>query len=138
MTTLLSGAEAFSVRYNQSMAETFQIESWDSIHSIVKRPLLLSVTMTGLITLLAVIFYFAAQPVIPIFYSLARAEQTLTTKEWLFIFPGISLVITVLHIFLIAFFKELDALVLRLFAWMTMIMQLILTLTLVRIILITM
>lgn len=120
------------------MSETqFKIETWDELSASIKRPLLLCVAFTGLISIISTLYYFFAQPVIPIFYSLARPDQALATKEWIFLFPGISLVITLLHSILISLFKELEKLVLRLFAWTTLIMQCFLFLSLIRIIIIT-
>ncbi|MBP7768565.1 hypothetical protein KA082_01895 [Candidatus Woesebacteria bacterium] len=119
------------------MSEMFKMESWDQLNEGIKKPLITSVAVTGFITVLCTIFYFFTQPVIPLFYSLARNDQALTTKEWIFLFPIISLVITLLHSLLLSFFKDLDALVLRLFAWMTVVMQFFLILALVRIIVIT-
>lgn len=115
----------------------FRMESWDQLSASIKRPLLLCVAFTGLITIVSTLYYFFAQPEVPIFYSLARPEQALSPKEWVFLFPGISLVITLLHSILISLFKELERLILRLFAWMTLLMQGFLFLTLLRIIIIT-
>lgn len=115
----------------------FRMETWDQLSSSIKRPLLLCVAITGLITVASTLFYFFSQPVIPLFYSLARAEQALTTKEWIFLFPVFSLSITIVHSILISIFKNLEKLILRLFAWTTFVMQSFIFLTLLRIIIIT-
>lgn len=122
------------------MAEMFRINSWsdwDRLTHTIKSPLLISIGLTGLLTIIATIFYFFAQSVVPIFYSLPLAEQALAPKEWLFLLPVISLIVTLVHSGLISLFNDLDILILRLFAWMTVIMQFFLLLILVRIILIT-
>lgn len=119
------------------MSETFRMDSWDQLSIGIKRPLLISISVTGLITIATTVYYFFSQPIIPIFYSLARNEQALAQKEWIFLFPLISLVMTLLHSILISVFKELDKLVLRLFAWTTVVMQFFLFVTLLRIIIIT-
>lgn len=119
------------------MSETFRMESWDQLSTGIKRPLLLSIAVTGVIAIFSTIFYFFAQPSIPLFYSLPRSEQALAVKEWLFLFPVFSLTMTLVHSLLISLFKELDRLVIRLFVWMTVVMQFFLFVTLVRIILIT-
>ena len=119
------------------MAETFYIEQWDSISSVVKLPLQISVAVTGLITISTTTFYFFAQPVLPIFYSLARPDQALVEKEWIFLFPALSLLITLTHIVCSSLFGSLNKLVLRLFAWMTVILQFCLALIVIRLIIIT-
>lgn len=119
------------------MAETFHIEQWDTMSSVVKLPLQISVAITGIITVTVTTFYFFAQPVLPIFYSLARPEQALVEKEWIFLFPAISLSITLIHIVCSSVFGSLNRLVLKLFAWMTVILQFCLALIVLRLLLIT-
>lgn len=119
------------------MAETFRIEQWDSISSVVKLPLQISVGLTGLVTISTTIFYFFAQPVLPLLYSLARPEQALVSKEWVFLFPALSLFITLTHIICSSIFGDLDKLILKLFAWMTVVLQCCLSLIVVRLLLIT-
>jgi hypothetical protein len=120
------------------MTETqFRMEDWDQISSSIKQPLLLCVAITGLITIVSTLFYFFSQPVIPLFYSLALPEKSLAVKEFIFIFPSLSLIITLLHSILISVFKDLEKLILRLFAWTTLVMQAFLFFTLLRIIIIT-
>ncbi len=115
----------------------FKIETWDELSTSIKQPLLLCVAFTGLITIVSTIYYFFAQPEIPLFYSLARPDQAITSKEWIFLFPTIALFITLLHSILISLFKDLEKLVLRLFAWTTLVVQCFLFFALLRIIIIT-
>ena len=118
------------------MAETFRIEQWDTISSVVKLPLQISVGITGLISIASTIFYFFVQSTIPLFYSLARPEQALVQKEWIFLYPALSLVITLTHIICSSLFGDLDKLILRLFAWMTVVLQFCLSLLVVRLLII--
>ncbi len=120
-----------------SEIQNFKMESWDQLSTNLKQPLLLCVACTGLITVASTLYYFFAQPVIPLLYSLARPDQALVAKEWIFLFPVIALSITLIHSILISLFRDLEKLVLRLFAWMTLVMQVFLFLTMMRIIIIT-
>lgn len=124
------------MRYNDSMAETFYVAPTDSLADSVRKVLLVAIVFTGIITLISSIFYFLSQPVIPLMYSLPRPEQSLVPKIWIFLFPVISLTISVLHIFLIGKFKNLDELILKMFAWSTVFLQLILGAILIRMIVI--
>lgn len=138
--TLFYGGNDPQVRYNQDMTETFRVTSWnnwDQLTSGIKTPLLISVSFTGVLSIAATLYYFFAPQVIPLFYSLPRGEQSLTTKEWLFLFPIFSVVITILHSILISIFNDLDILILRLFAWTTIVMQFFVLITFVRIVVIT-
>lgn len=122
------------MRYNGGMAETFYVTPIDSLARSVRKILFIVCGLTGVITLLASIFYFIAQPVIPILYSLPRPEQALAPKLWIFVFPVISLVLSIVHIILIGKFKDLDEFILKMFAWVTVFLQLFIAAVLVRII----
>lgn len=87
--------------------------------------------------LLAGLYYPGSQPQLPIFYSMAQQSQQLAPKELIFLFPGISFVILAAHLAIIHALKNIDKLVLRLFALMTAILQFVLLLSLIRIIYIT-
>lgn len=119
------------------MSEMFRMDSWDQLSAGIKKPLLISVVATGIITIITTIYYFFAPPVLPVFYSLARSEQSLAQKEWIFLFPVVGLLMSLLHSLLISICKEVDILILRLFAWTTVIMQFFLLLSLIRTIVIT-
>ncbi len=122
------------MRYNGDMAETFYVAPIDSLARSVRKILFIVCGLTGVITLLASIFYFIAQPIIPILYSLPRPEQALAPKLWIFVFPVMSLVLSIVHIILIGRFKDLDEFILKMFAWVTVFMQLFIAALLVRII----
>ncbi|MEX0895420.1 MAG: hypothetical protein WDZ94_00600 [Patescibacteria group bacterium] len=110
---------------------------WSKAPTLAKKQLLWSFYLTTAITLIATVFYFFAQPHLPFFYTLPLDSQMLAPKLWLFLFPSISLGITLLHMILLGLFYDLDELILRLFANATTIIQSILLLALVRIIVIT-
>ena len=38
-------------------------------------------------------YFFLLQPQIPLFYSLARVEDQMVNKEWIFLFPALALLI---------------------------------------------
>lgn len=102
----------------------------------LKAPLLSIFLISSAQALLALINYFKLQPQIPLFYSLARKSQYLVNREWLFLFPALSFVISFGHLFLLKTLRQLEPLLLKLFAWTTVGFQVILSLALIRIILI--
>jgi hypothetical protein len=104
------------------------------IPKIIKTPFLIIYLSTLVSALLTLIFYFGTQPVVPIFYSLAEPQQHLIAKEWLFLFPVLSLIVSILHTGLIKFIMKSERLLLTLFAWTTVVVQTVLLLALVRII----
>ena len=104
---------------------------------VVKRPLFLSFIITLVIILTAGGYYLFAQPVLPIFYTLARPAQTLAGKEWLFIFPSISFAMSILHVLLVHWLRSLEPILLILFTRTGLLLQIILLAALLRIIFIT-
>ncbi|PIR61980.1 MAG: hypothetical protein COY81_02630 [Candidatus Pacebacteria bacterium CG_4_10_14_0_8_um_filter_43_12] len=110
---------------------------WSKVPIEVKKNLLASFYLTVLTTLIATIYYFIAQPELPFFYTLPLPEQALGSKEWLFFFPVLSFFITLTHMIIISVYHDLSPLILKLFASMTAMAQVIQLLALLRIILIT-
>lgn len=55
----------------------------------------IAVISTCIMILTGVGYFFLLQPQIPLFYSLARVEDQMTNKEWIFLFPGLTLLIMV-------------------------------------------
>jgi hypothetical protein len=110
---------------------------WASVPTEVKRQLLLSFYLTVAITLAATVYYFLSQPELPFFYTLPLPDQALGPKEWLFFFPLMSFLVTLLHMIIISMYHDLTPLLLKLFASMTAVIQVIQLLALIRIILIT-
>lgn len=95
-------------------------------------PLQYSLVLTGGITLLSVASVFFLQPEIPVFYSLPLTSQQIVNRNWILLFPGFSLSVTLLHIVLIGLFHKVDLEVLRLFCWLTVIVQSLLLAILIR------
>jgi hypothetical protein len=102
----------------------------------IRIPILISLLLCSGLALLTSTLYFTLPPVIPLFYSLARPEEFLADKAWIFLFPAVSLLISLVHIFLLPTLHVLDEFLMKLFAWGTVIMQLLLVLAAVRIIII--
>ncbi len=102
-----------------------------------KKPLSYSVAISLLITVAAVSYFIAAQPAVPMFYSLAQPNQQLATKPWLFLFPGIAFAINFIHLLLLSAMKDYEIILLRLFGFFTVVIQFLLLLALLRIIYIT-
>ncbi len=103
----------------------------------VKKPLIYSFVIFLVTTVAATAYFIAAQPEVPIFYSLAQPNQQLAAKSWLFLFPGIALIINLLHLLLLSAMKEYEAILLKLFGFSTVAIQFLLLLALLRIIYIT-
>lgn len=110
---------------------------WSLVPLDVKKEALISLYLTAAITLAAVVYYFVAQPQLPIFYTLPLASGALANKAWMLLFPVISFLITLLQLIMIGIFKDLDVLILKLYAWMTAFIQAMLLLVVFRIMLIT-
>lgn len=114
-----------------------KLKIFSHLPSLLKSVLWTNLLISLLLLLIAVIFYFKSQPQIPIFYTLPRENQFLAAKEYVFIFPGLSLIMTFLHFLLLQFIKDIiEPLLLKIFGWSTICIQLILALALTRIILI--
>lgn len=95
-------------------------------------------TATGLslvITLLSIGILPFLQPVIPIFYTLAQPEKQLAPKIWLFLFPILAWLITLVHFSFLKAMKELDGGMQKIFCWTTVGIVGIVGLLLVRVIL---
>lgn len=103
----------------------------------VKRSVLTSVVLTLLLSALCSVYFVFAQPLLPIFYSLALPQQQLVPKVWLFMIPSISVGITLIHTSILSALSGYDRTIQRLFVWVTVVLQVLLILSVVRIILIT-
>lgn len=100
----------------------------------VKAPFLLVYLLTLLSALVTLVFYFRAQPEIPIFYSLAEPAQHLAPKQWLLLFPALSFVSTLIHVAVTKSIAHTDRLLVVLFSWASVIVQAVLVLALLRVI----
>ncbi len=74
------------------------------------------------------------QPIIPLLYSVTDPNQQLVSKWWILLFPGLSILFTSLHFLLARLLKDWAEIIIRLIAWSTVALQVILALTIVRII----
>jgi len=110
---------------------------FDFIPKVIQKTFMFSWLITIVILLISLIYYFIAQPQLPIFYSLARKSDQLLSKEFLFLFPTISFFMNLSHLFIIIFLKKYSVLMLKLFIATTTTLQIIFLLSLVRIVLIT-
>lgn len=86
------------------------------------------------LTVFVVFVLFRLQPEVPLFYSLLEPEQQLASKYMLLLIPAISVSINLLHSTLLYFFSYLDELIRSIFIWSTTVMQVLLSLALLRII----
>ena len=116
------------MRFKVTALPTFiQPPSW------VKTPFRLSYLFTLAMTLAVLVLYFRIQPQIPLFYSLAQPAQQLAPKEWLWLFPVISVLITAIHLGVVQTYKNYNVLLIQLLSWTTVMIQLLLGLALLRI-----
>lgn len=77
------------------------------------------------------------QPELPLLYTLAQPVATLVKKDWLFIIPALCLLLELVNLTFIAWFKSLPNLLLGVFSWTLVTSQLLLLLALLRIVWIT-
>jgi len=99
-----------------------------------RTPFLISYLISLATMLLVLVFYFRTQPVIPLFYTLPQPAQQLAAKEWLFLFPLVITLITAFHLSLVQTFSASNRLLLQLFSWTTILIQVMFGLALVRIV----
>lgn len=109
-------------------------KSFFIIPKTIKTPFLFVYLFTLVSALTTLTFYFRSQPEVPIFYSLAEPVQHLASKEWLFVFPALSIIIAIVHTALIRLVSKSELLLLKLFAWTTVVVQTVLLLALLRIV----
>jgi len=102
----------------------------------VRVPITLSYIITLSILLLVLVDFFRIQPVLPLFYSLARPDEQLAPKVWIFFFPVVLTLITFGHLGLIYRYHNYEPLLLQLFAWTTLVINILLSLALLRVLII--
>ncbi|MFZ1721417.1 MAG: hypothetical protein WAU07_02830 [Microgenomates group bacterium] len=86
---------------------------------------------------LATGFSIVAQPEVPLFYSYAQPEQQLVQKEWLLLIPALSFLMNIINYAVVVLAREIDPLLITLFAWTMLFIQVIFGLSLGRIVYIT-
>jgi hypothetical protein len=106
-----------------------------SLPKYLSRPVMLSLLISCTLALISLTSYLNIQPVIPLLYSLARPSQYLVSKEWIFLFPIFSFLITVTHLLIVKMLSNLETVVLKIFIWVTITLQIFLSIAMIRIIL---
>jgi len=99
----------------------------------MKTPFKISWLITSLTALVSLVLYFRLPPQIPLFYSLALAEQQLAAKEWIFLFPVFSALVNGGHLLILKSIKNYEALIIKLFTGSTVLVQVVLLLAMGRI-----
>lgn len=97
----------------------------------------ISLLVSCALTLITTIFYFQAQPVLPLFYSLGEPADYVVPKLWIFFFPVFSFAVTLIHLLLLPSLSSYHKVMNQLFGWVTVTMQAICVVAALRIILIT-
>jgi hypothetical protein len=96
----------------------------------------LSLIINFFILFFVLISLSLTQPEVPLFHSLPEAEQQLIPKIWLLLLPGLSLLINIIHIGIVNLTKHIDSLMIKLYAWGDVVLQVLLLLVTLRNILI--
>ncbi len=99
----------------------------------LKTPVLICFLFSSLITLMVLVSIITLQPVVPLFYSLPQPENYLVPKIWLSVFPVLSFSITFVHLLLLKSIRLYEKIIQQLYAWVTVAIQLLLFLALLRI-----
>lgn len=103
----------------------------------IKRPLFFSWVLLLFMLIITTIYFFIAQPELPIFYSLGTKQDQLANKIFLFLFPLISFITNLIHLALIKIVKDYSLIMLQLFVGVTVGLQVMLLYALLRIVIIT-
>lgn len=106
------------------------------IPKIVRLPVLISLLCASLTGFITVVAYQNLQPIVPLWYSLTQLEDQLAPKVWLFTLPLVAMGVTIGHVFLLRYLLKNDEIVMQLFAWLTVVITILLLLSLVRIVVI--
>jgi len=98
----------------------------------IATPIKISLFITLFLLLLTGVILTFIQPVIPLFYSLPNPNEQLVNKSWLLLLPALSFLINLTHLGLLKNFPTVDQLMVKLFAWSGLILQVILTIITLR------
>lgn len=107
------------------------------LHHEVRQQVITSFMCTLILGGLSAVFFVLAQPLLPLFYSLALPQQQLVPKVWIFLLPSISLAISISHALILSVIEQQERIIQRLFISMTLVLQALLVIALIRIIYIT-
>lgn len=100
----------------------------------LKVPFLISLLNSSILALTVLVMYWSLQPIIPLFYSLAQSNDFLVDKSWIAVFPIVGFGITFGHLALVRQLFHHERIIPLLFAWVTVVLQLLLALAFWRII----
>lgn len=106
------------------------------IPNFIRTPFRISLFFSLLIILITLVMYGSLQPEVPLFYSLPKSSQQLANKIYIFLIPVISLVITLGHFSLLLISKNMERRLKKMFAWITVIFQIVFFMIFLRIVLI--
>jgi len=98
----------------------------------IATPIKISLFITLFLLLLTGVILTFIQPVIPLFYSLPNPNEQLVNKSWLLLLPVLSFLINLTHLGLLKIFPTVDQLMVKLFTWSGLILQIILTIITLR------
>ena len=76
------------------------------------------------------------QPTIPLLYSVSNPQQQLVPKLWILVFPALAMLFLSWHFFLVKSLKDWTEIIVKLIAWSSVVLQILLAATLVRLLLI--
>src|SRR5258708_35656168 len=93
---------------------------------------IVSFLLSSIQVLLFLVYYFALQPNIPLFYSLPQPNDYLVQKAWLVVFPLFFFFITFFHFFMLRFLCPYACVLRKVFSWLTVIVQVLLPLAFFR------
>lgn len=102
----------------------------------IQKPIYWCFIVLLILTVGSVVFYPSLQYQIPIFYSLTKSTDQLVSKKWIFLFPSLCLAVILINTALICLVKNLENIIIKLFAWATFGLQIILAMIFIRLILI--
>ncbi len=100
----------------------------------VRPAFFISYALSSLSILIVLTVLFTLQPVVPMFYTLPTPEQQLVPKEWLLLFPAVSFFISLGHTLLVNHLYRYEAVIGYIFGWVTVVIQVMLLLSMARII----
>ena len=72
----------------------------------------------------SLLFWKFLPPLIPLFYTVAQDADKLANKQWIFILPILAVAINFFHFLIIYFARHYDTLLLKIFEYVTIFIQL--------------
>ena len=88
--------------------------------------------INGIILMIVTLVYFFIQPVVPLFFSLAQPTHHLVSKEWLFLLPGLSVLINLTQLQSLRLIDNSQEFVVKLFTYSALVLQVILVMISLR------